>query len=110
AHPEAKAAVSGEQVADRLEHIDARHRLGFAVGHSLFDQRSYLRRNLLEAPSDQRGEAVLVKAATFGGIRINSIDDPATPLDEGLLEPRLLLGRDRAKCRGPKLGQMLFRA
>src|SRR3546814_10454074 len=45
AHPEAEPAVSGEQVADRLEDIDTRRRLGFAIGLCLFDQRTDLGRS-----------------------------------------------------------------
>src|SRR3546814_12756994 len=72
AHPEAEPAVSGEQVADRLEDIDTRRRLGFAIGLCLFDQRTDLGCDRLEAAADPRCEAILIKAATPGAIGLRS--------------------------------------
>src|SRR3546814_3004390 len=102
AHPEAEPAVSGEQVADRLEDIDTRRRLGFAIGLCLFDQRTDLGCDRFEAAADQRCEAILIKAATLGDIGIDGLDDAAPALDEGLLEPGLLLGGHGAEGGAPE--------
>src|SRR3546814_14791461 len=63
-----------------------------------------------EAAADQRCEAILIKAATLGDIGIDGLDDAAPALDEGLLEPGLLLGGHGAERRAPEPPQMLFGA
>src|SRR3546814_17769879 len=82
----------------------------FRSGLCLFEQRTDLGCDRCEAAADQRCEAILIKAATLGDIGIDGLDDAAPALDEGLLEPGLLLGGHGAEGRAPEPRQMLFGA
>src|SRR3546814_12313545 len=74
------------------------------------DLRTDLGCDRFEAAADQRCEAILIKAATLGDIGIDGLDDAAPALDEGLLEPGLLLGGHGAEGRAPEPRQMPFGA
>ncbi|PAV65978.1 hypothetical protein WR25_22990 [Diploscapter pachys] len=93
---------------DLFKNIDARLRIRVPVAFRRLDQLAYPSGDGLEAPADQRSEAVVVESPSLVWIGIEVVDHARAPTDEGGLQPRLPLGRDAGEAAGPEAGEQLL--